>query len=421
MLHSFGLGAPERVREKRGVSVPQKELMVHSAEQGTRIKVIQLQVLPLLSGVQRAMMAYFDALPPDRYEVVVVCHAPGPLTEALEARGIRTISLDVLDRPIRPVKDLAALWALYGLFRDEKPQVVHSHSSKPGVLGRLAAKAAGVPVIVHHNHGHAWGWKDPLIKRHVLAVLEKFLCHSCDMVIFVAEETRAFSVARGILPESKSVTLYNGVELTRLTPASSGDEKRALRRQYGLSEEAFLALFVGRLWEQKNPLALVPILKGARARAPAQDIRLVIAGDGPMEAEVRAAFAREGLLEQVTFLGWQSDTAPIYRLADCFVLPSLWEGLPLVLEESLAAGLPTLCSRIPGSREVITPEVGFYAPLEGLERLGEHIAQLAQDPEGTARMAKAARARAEALFDVRTTILGLPPIYERLLARRRQV
>lgn len=391
--------------------------MLTAAPEGARTKVIQLQVLPLLSGVQRAMLAFFDALPSDQYEIIVVCHEEGPLTKVLAERGIRTITLSALDRPIHPVKDLQALLALYRLFREEKPAVVHSHSSKPGVLGRLAARAAGVPAIVHHNHGHAWGWRDPVMKRYLLAALERWLCQSCDLVIFVAEETRAFSVARGILPEFKSVTVYNGVELERLRPASGQGEKSTLRRHYGLSEHAFLACFVGRLWEQKNPLALVPILKRARALASERDIRLVIAGDGPMEEEVKAAFEREGLLDVVTFLGWQNDTAPIYRLADCFVLPSLWEGLPLVLEESLAAGLPTFCSRIPGSREVIVPEVGACAPIEALEGLGDEIARLAKDPALQQTMARAARARAEAIFDVRKTIWQLAPLYERLLSQ----
>lgn len=390
--------------------------MLTAAQERARMKVIQLQVLPLLSGVQRAMLAFFDALPADRYEIIVVCHEEGPLTKVLEERGIRTITLAALDRPIHPVKDLQALLALYRLFREEKPDVVHSHSSKPGVLGRLAARAAGVPAIVHHNHGHAWGWRDPALKRHLLAALERWLCQSCDLVIFVAEETRAFSVARGLLPESKSVTVYNGVDLKRLRPAAGLEEKQALRRRFGLEADAFLACFVGRLWEQKNPLALVPILKRARALAPARDIRLVIAGDGPMEGAVKAAFQQEGLLDAVTFLGWQTDTAPIYRLADCFVLPSLWEGLPLVLEESLAAGLPTFCSKIPGSREVIIPEVGAYAPIESLEGLGDEIARLAMDPALQQTMAHAARARAEAVFDVSKTIWQLAPLYERLLS-----
>lgn len=383
-----------------------------------RIKVCHMQVLPLMSGVQRAMLEFLDALPSDRYEILVICQQEGPLTEALRERGIRTITLATLIREIRPIPDLRAFVSLCQIFRQEQLDIVHTHSSKPGVVGRLAGRLMGVPVVIHHNHGHAWTWYDPWIKRQGMAFIERLMVLACDQVIFVSEETRQFSVSRGILPERKSITLYNGVDVERLRPATGPDEVKTLRESYGIPSDCFLTCFVARLWEQKNPLAIPSIFAEACRLAPDKNLRLVVAGEGPLEGILKAQLQARGLLDRVHFLGWVPDAAPIYRMSDVLILPSRFEGLPLVLEESLASGLPAVCSRIPGSREVITPEVGFTAPLDNLDALGADIAALAHDPERLTRMRTAARKKAVETFDRKKISSLLPGLYDRLLREK---
>lgn len=383
----------------------------------SRLKVCHVQVLPLMSGVQRAMLAFFEVLPADRYEVVVICQAEGPLTETLRAHGIRYILMPELVRPVRPWKDVQALIAFCHFCYTEKPDVLHLHSSKPGVLGRLAGTLMQVPVVIQHNHGYAWTKSDPAFKKSCIAALERTLTRACDMVIFVSEETRRFSVARGLVPEHKSYTIYNGVDTTHHRPPHDVAEVAALRAARGIPTDAFLLTFVGRLWEQKNPLALPEIFETASRLAPERNIHLAIAGEGHLEAKLRDALQARGLLERTHFLGWVSDAAPVYRMSDCLILPSLFEGLPLVLEECMASGLPAVCSKIPGSREVVTPEVGFAEPLTELARMGERVAQLANDATLCASMRAQARAKALAQFDRNVTLPKLPPLYARLLAQ----
>lgn len=383
-----------------------------------RIKVCHVQVLPLMSGVQRAMMAFLEALPPDEYEVLVICQKKGPLTDTLDTLGIRHIELPSLIRPIRPIPDILTFVAFCRICRDEKLDILHTHSSKPGVLGRLAGTLMDVPLVVHHNHGHAWTWQDPKLKRVLFGALERLLSQACDKVIFVSEETRQFSVARGLLPESRSLTIYNGVDVTRMRPPASPEEVRELRRKHNVPEDCFLVCFAGRFWEQKNPLALPPLLAEAHKRAPEQNIQLVMAGEGHLEPHLRNAFFKAGVLSRAHFLGWVPDAAPIYRMSDVLVLPSRFEGLPLVLEESLACGLPAVVSRIPGSREVITPEVGFCEPVDAPERFGQRIAELACDRPRLAKMREAARAKALAEFDAEKTSRKLPELYRRWLAEK---
>lgn len=383
-----------------------------------RIKVCHVQVLPLMSGVQRAMITYLEALPKDEFDVVVICQKKGPMTERLDELGIRHIELPSLIRPIRPVPDALAFVAFCRTLKEEQVDVLHTHSSKPGVIGRLAGTFMDTPLILHHNHGHAWTWQDPKLKRWVFAAIERALSHACDQVIFVSEETRRFTVKHGILPESKSMTLYNGVDVRRMRPPTGPDEVAALRREHHIDENAFVVCFAGRFWEQKNPLALPPLLARAHALAPEHNIQLVMAGEGHLEPQLRSAFYKLGLLGRTHFLGWVPDAAPIYRMSDVLVLPSRFEGLPLVLEESLACGLPAIVSRIPGSREVITPEVGFCEPVDAPERFGERIAELANDRPRLLHMREAARAKALAEFDEQKTSHRLPGIYRRLLQEK---
>lgn len=382
----------------------------------SRLKVCHVQVLPLMSGVQRAMLAFFEVLPADQYEVVVICQSEGPLTETLRAQGIRYVLMPELIRPIRPWKDAQAFIAFCHFCYTEKPDVLHLHSSKPGVLGRLAGTLMQVPVVIQHNHGYAWTKTDPTFKKSLIALLERSLTRACDMVIFVSDETRRFSVARGLVPEHKSYTIYNGVDTEHHRPPRDAAEVAELRAARGIPTDAFLLTFVGRLWEQKNPLALPEILETACQHAPTQNIHLAIAGEGHLETPLREALQKRGLLERTHFLGWVSDAAPVYRMSDCLVLPSLFEGLPLVLEECMASGLPAVCSRIPGSREVVTPEVGFAEPLSEISHFGKRVAQLANDTRLCASMRAQARAKALAQFDRKVTLPQLPPLYARLLA-----
>ncbi|HEY1600019.1 MAG TPA: glycosyltransferase, partial [Pirellulales bacterium] len=177
------------------------------------IRICHVQMLPILSGVQRAMLEIFKRLDRARYEIHVACQGQGPLTDELERHSIHWHAVPALGRPIRPVKDWRAYRALYQLFRRQQFQIVHTHSSKPGILGRAAACRAGVPHVIHHVHGFAFHEFSPPGARWIYSRLERWAGTCCDRVVFVNHEERQLSVREGWLPAEKCLTIYNGVDL----------------------------------------------------------------------------------------------------------------------------------------------------------------------------------------------------------------
>ena len=195
------------------------------------IRICHLQVLPLLSGVQRSMLEIFKQLDRSRFEIHVACQGPGALTEELDRLGIRWHAIDALDRPIRPHRDWQAYCQLYRLFEQERFQIVHTHSSKPGFLGRVAARRAGVPHVVHHVRGFAFHEFSPPPKRWIYSRLERWAGRYCDRVLFVNHEEREMSVQNGWLPAEKCQTIYNGVDLAAVDPRrtrGAGSRKKNL-------------------------------------------------------------------------------------------------------------------------------------------------------------------------------------------------
>ncbi len=229
-------------------------------------RICHVQVLPLLSGVQRAMLEMFKPLDRSRCEIHVACQGPGPLTDELERLDIRWHAVPELARfAIRPRRDWQAYCSLHALFRRFRFDIVHTHSSKPGILGRLAARRAGVPAIVHHIHGFAFHDYTPRLQHLVYSRLEQWAGRYCDRVLFVNHEERELSIRRGWLPAEKCLTIYNGVDLDVITSAGRQAARRGRRARWQLADDEIAIVFAGRLEPQKQPLALADIAGASAA------------------------------------------------------------------------------------------------------------------------------------------------------------
>jgi len=184
-----------------------------------QIKLCHIQVLPLLSGVQRVMLEIIRLLDRERYEVTVICKDEGALTEILWQQGVKVMTLSCLDRNINPIMDLKTFGEFVKIFRKEKFHIVHTHSTKPGFLGRVAAKLCNIPVIIHHVHGFGFHEFSSSIWTSLLLLLEKIAGRGSDRVIFVNDEERELAVRKGIVPPEKAITIYNGVNLKTFNPS----------------------------------------------------------------------------------------------------------------------------------------------------------------------------------------------------------
>jgi glycosyltransferase involved in cell wall biosynthesis len=368
---------------------------------------LELLLGPQLEGIRRA-----------GYDVVGAS-APGPYVEALARRGIAHVPLAHATRAMAPVEDARALAELVALFRRIRPSIVHTHTPKPGIYGRLAARIARVPVVVNTVHGLYTLPGDPWPKRAVVYGLERLAAACSQAELLVSPEDLA-TLRRLRVPADRLTVLGNGIDLERFDPRTvSVDERAAARRELGATADDDVVVgLVGRLVREKGYPDVFDAAARLRPRFPR--LRVAVAGpDEPDKADAlttadRQAAERAG----VRFLGARDDVVRLYAGMDIHVLASHREGFPLSPMEASAMGVPVVATDIRGCRQAVDHgTTGLLVPARDPAALAAAIARLAADPAERRRLGAAGRRKALESFDHRRSIDVVLGTYERLLAR----
>lgn len=328
----------------------------------------------------------------------------GSLLEEARRHGLRVRVLPQLVREIAPWSDLRALAALARTCRGF--DVVHTHSSKAGLLGRLAGRLARVPAVVHTVHG--WPFHERMSAgAHRLYVLaERLAARWCDALVVVTTRDRDKGLAHGIGRPDQYHLVRSGIELDRF--GATSHLRLEVRRSLGIPEDALVVGSVTRLSEQKAPLDLVEAFR--RLQVPAW---LVIVGDGALRPRVEEALRGT---ERAILTGLRRDIPELMSAFDVFALSSLWEGLPRVLPQAMACGLPIVCTAVDGSVEAVEDgRQGFLTAPGRPEELAARLDDLLRDPELRERMGRAGRERAPE-FSAKRMVADLEALYLRLLS-----
>ncbi len=330
-----------------------------------------------------------------------------------EARrlGVEPQVIASLRREVNPFLDPIAYRRLVTIFRRRQYHVVHTNSSKAGILGRLAARKAAVPLVVHTVHG--WGHHDrqnPILRRLFIR-LERACADFSDGLVVVSPRNMEKGLRDGIGTPEKYVTIRSGVDLSRY--AGPRRTRAEVRRELGIPEDASVIGTVTRLSPQKAPQVFVDAAAAVVRDEPGTSF--VVVGDGPLGESVKRLAARLGIDGAVRFTGLRSDVPDLLGAFDIFVLSSLWEGLPRAIPEAMVAGLPVIASAVDGNAEVVEPGVtGLLVPPGNPSALAEAELVLLRDPDLAARMGRAGRERVQA-FDVRRMIEDTVALYDRLI------
>jgi glycosyltransferase involved in cell wall biosynthesis len=338
------------------------------------------------------------------YEVIGIS-AAGPHVAGLEADGIRHVALDNATRAMAPGRDLAALFELRRLLVRLGPDIVHTHNPKPGVYGRVAARWAGVPVIVNTIHGLYALPEDRLAKRAVVYGLERFAA-ACSDVELIQNPEDIETLRRLGIPADQIRLLGNGVDLGHFDPAAPGGGARErIRAEWGVGADDVLVGAVGRLVVEKGYRELLAAAAVVRAAHPGA--RFVVVG--PSDPDKADAFGGDELRRAeeagVIFAGRRDDVADIYRALDLYVLASYREGFPRSAMEAAAMGLPIVATDIRGCRQVVDQRhTGLLVAPRDVEALAAAIDTMVADTDLRTKMAEAARAKAVAEFDQQTVI-----------------
>lgn len=352
------------------------------------------------------------------YEVVGAS-APGRYVDQLEADGIRHIPLRHATRSMAPIQDLRFFAEFMRVCRAERPDIVHTHTPKPGWFGRPAARLARVPHVVNTVHGLYATPDDSAPKRAVVYALERFAAAFSDAELLQSSED--VPVLRRLrVPRSRIEVLGNGIDLDRFDPhtvPTAGRER--LRGELGVGADDVLVGAVGRLvWEK----GLAELLEAARIlRKERPEVRMVVVGpteedkrDGLRESDLAAITEETG----VVFAGARRDVESVYGAFDLYVLASHREGFPRSAMEAAAMGLPVIATDIRGCRHVVDDgDNGLLVPVRDGAALARAIDALAGDPDRRTAMSAAARRKAASDFDQQRVIERTIACYERLLAR----
>jgi glycosyltransferase involved in cell wall biosynthesis len=362
-----------------------------------------------------------------RYEVLLI-KGPSPCGEsadpevraaqtdidAVRKDHVRVITIRHLLRNLKPVSDLIAFFALLLRIRRERPHIVHTHTSKAGILGRWAAWFCCVPVIVHTPHGHVfWGYFKPLQTRLFIG-LEKWTARITDAIVTITPQEREDHLQFRIAPERKFTVIHSGVDLGAFL-AHRFEEAEA-KTALGIPPGMTVIGTAGRLTAIKGQEIL--ILAASELIRRGEKIFLLLLGEGELRKELEQLTIDLGIAENVCFLGWRSDAARVMSACDIFCLPSRNEGMGKVLVEAMELGKPIVASDIGGIKNLVRHgENGLLVPVGDVAAWTETIGSLCRDPDGRRRMGDAGR-RIAPRYSSKEMIKMIDQLYGNLLANR---
>jgi glycosyltransferase involved in cell wall biosynthesis len=379
-----------------------------------KIKVAQIVTLLELGGAQKNVLHILNGLDPARFDRLLLCGSGAVLDEEARKAPYPVYFLRNLVRPVSPLRDALAVREMAAVLRRERPDVVHTSSSKAGVLGRWAARLAGVPAVVHTFHGFGFTPGQKPWTRAAFILLEKMAAPAADVLVFVSkanqEEARALGIGR---PEQRRLILC-GVALDAFFSL-----ERARRAPQGIpvAPEHKLVVTIGPFKPQKNLGDFIAAADLVARRDPSA--RFLMVGDGALRPALEADIRRRGL-ERVFFLpGWRRDIPGLLGRADAFAMTALWEGLPLALVEAMAAALPCVCNAVDGVPDILADgRNGFLTPPGRPDLTAARLLDILADAGLAARLGLAARASVARDFDIPRMVAAHAALYEELSAGR---
>ncbi len=384
-----------------------------------RIKVLRVIARMNVGGPAIHVVNLTAGLDASRFESMLVTGTENPgegsLLDLALARGIEPVVIpDIVGQATLKPRDLRALVALYRLMRRERPQIVHTHAAKPGVVGRLAARLAGVPVVVHTFHGHILhGYYGPLMSR-LLRGMERLLAHLSDRIIAVSEQVKQDLVRYGVAPPEKISVIPLGFDLG---PFLENGHRGQFHGELGLTNGAPLVGIVGRIFPIKNHRLFLEA--AARVAAEERSARFVVVGDGILRAEMEGHARRLGIGDRVTFTGWRRDLPVIYPDLDVLVVSSKNEGTPVSAIEAMASGCPVVATRVGGLPDLIEEgKTGYLVPPENAPALAAAILRVLRNREAAQRMARVAQAWVSKRFRAERLIADMERLYAEVLAEK---
>jgi len=362
------------------------------------MKIAHVQLFNKTSGAQRVALDEIKYL--KHIDYYLVARETGPLFDILDQNSARCKVISTLVHKISPLHDVQALLSLVKFIKENNIDILHTHSSKPGVLGRIAARICGVP-CVHTVHGFSFAAARTRIHRAVYYAIEKCTLRLATKVIVLTNSDRDLALKLGVKAKN--------LELIPNAVNGFGFRKRDLQ-----SSEKVRLLFLGRLEQQKNPYQFLELVSTLRERFGDSLFEALVVGDGSLHSELKNFSRKKNLSNCISFLGWKTDVSEEILSSDIYINTSLWEGMSLSLLECMSAGLAVVASRIPGNSAVLNSVTTHPTMYNTFQQLVEMVSQYIEDKQKIEICGSEMRRHIKETYSIKKRLTRITEIYDEI-------
>jgi len=373
-----------------------------------RIRVAHIITNFSVGGAQDYLLLIVRGLDQKKFDPIIAGSMQGEWISAAKAiKGTTVLNIPSLCRPISPLRDLRAMFEVKRLCREHKIDILHTHSSKPGVVARIGGFLAGVPAIVHTIHGFSFHDFMPRWQRRMFIFIEQWMSRFTTTLLLYSHADRIRADEHGISAVRSVENFYYGIDYT---PFRRKTNRVKIRRAFGFGRKEFIIGFTGRLSRQKGLHILVRAFAAVHRHLP--QTRLLLIGDGPLRSELQNEIKGNNLENVATITGFRSDIPELLPALDLFVMTSLWEGLSRSLAEALYAQLPVVATDVGGTSDAIrNGETGWLIPPNDVAAAAAAIEEAVGKPGLARKIAERGYRWARKAFDVKAMNKKIEQLY----------
>jgi len=320
-----------------------------------------------------------------------------------------------LVRPIHFRNDVLATFQLWRALVKLKPAILHTHSSKAGIVGRLAGWLARIPVIVHTYHGFGFNKEQNFLIRNLFIVLEKLTAPLSHKLIFVSSSNMKTATELKIGKPAQYLLIHSGVSLQNLKKRAVQSDRKSIRKQFQIPEDHKVVLTVGPHKPQKNLMDFIHV--GRDLFKKKNNVTFLIIGDGEQRPQLEALVNKFNLKHIIIMPGWRQDMPEIYAASDVFALTSLWEGLPRAMVEAMALGLPAVCYETDGVSDLLSQGGGLLVKQKDVAGMVDALERVLGDDLLYSQLSQQARHMIGEEFDINAMVIRQEDLYQQLLLK----
>lgn len=374
-----------------------------------KIKVLHIITNLPVGGAQDNTLITVDKLDKNRYDVTLMCAAEGDwLDRALGLNDVKLIFVNELIRPIHLLNDIIALIKIYRIIRRGKYDIVHTHSSKPGFSGRIAASLAKVPTIIHTVHGFPFNDFMNPVARTFFINLERALAKISQVLVTVSRLNLDKILELNIAERSQLINIYSGIYFDKF---SNRVDITAKKKELKINPDLKVVGMVGRLSKQKSPQYFVEAIPDILLKNP--DTCFLLIGDGELRNELEEQIIRLNIQGYTTILGFRDDVPDLMQILDVFVLSSCWEGLGRSLTEAMYLRRPVVATCVEGVPElVISGETGILVPPRDPKAISLAVTELLNNPDKAKAMGEKSRKKVAEKFSAQKMVEQIDQLYQ---------